>query len=201
MQGKTTVNGGDRSSRFKRKSEPGLHHVRRSRAVRCTVSRSTGVSSAVIHSFPHSFIQAISGGHWAFEPRAGAEGHDTRVLLCAARRLPGQRGLSATAAPRTAARWLSRLTCEPQERPLLRGAREPTALSTAGGERHDPVFRGPGPPWAGCDPSRHACLVVLPRAQPRTRSAGSLVGFRCLTLRFVQSADEIYKKSSVNSEP
>lgn len=142
MQGKTTVNGGDRSSRFKRKSEPGLHHVRRSRAVRCTVSRSTGVSSAIIHSLIHSFKRsaAVTGPSSPVPvPK------DTTHEFCSAQRggFQGRRGLSATAAPRTAARWLSRLTCEPQERPLLRGAREPTALSTAGGERHDPVFRGP----------------------------------------------------------
>lgn len=142
MQGKTTVNGGDRSSRFKRKSEPGLHHVR-SRAVRCTVSRSTGVSSAIIHSLIHSFKRsaAVTGPSSPVPvPK------DTTHEFCSAQRggFQGRRGLSATAAPRTAAQWLSRLTCEPQERPLLRGAREPTALSTAGGERHDPVFRGPG---------------------------------------------------------
>lgn len=107
------------------------------------MSRSTGVSSAIIHSLIHSFKRsaAVTGPSSPVPvPK------DTTHEFCSAQRggFQGRRGLSATAAPRTAARRLSRLTCEPQERPLLRGAREPTALSTAGGERHDPVFRGPG---------------------------------------------------------
>lgn len=107
------------------------------------MSRSTGVSSAIIHSLIHSFKRsaAVTGPSSPVPvPK------DTTHEFCSAQRggFQGRRGLSATAAPRTAAWRLSRLTCEPQERPLLRGAREPTALSTAGGERHDPVFRGPG---------------------------------------------------------
>lgn len=57
MQGKTSVNGGDRSSRFKRKPEAGLPQVRSSRAIGCTVSSGTGVlSSAFIHSFKPSTV-------------------------------------------------------------------------------------------------------------------------------------------------